>query len=139
MSNKDRPLKEVLLGISRHGDRVRIHLYQEAAEEQVEFVISINQHRGHLQDLRLLSRDLQLAEIAHEVLHSHWARDPKLRFDPNASGQLLQEYFKSEQYYELTVVDLDAEFNVNTLCQENSKGELAELLINLSRINHKKE
>jgi len=127
------PVNEKLLGLSRHGDRVRVHLYQEEPEDMVEFIVSVNQHRGHLQDLRLLSRDLQLAEVAHEVLRSHWMRDTKLRYDPTGSAELLQEYFRNEQYYELSVIDLNAEFNIATLCHENSKEELAEMVMELSR------
>ena len=122
-------MKEKLFCSSRRGDLTRILISQLFDDEEIKIEFVVNQHRGELNDLKLLMRDLQVCEIAQEVIRGLWIAKPELRTDFEASVKHLLDYYEKEQFLKMTEIDLDESLSIATLCQENSKEELADTLL----------
>lgn len=121
-------MKERLFSISRRGDLVRLWLTQLDMDE-IRIQFGVNQHVGELQDLRLLVRDLQIAETCHEVLRAYWLCNSEARTDMESSIEHLREYMSKEQFINIQEIDLCESLSVGQLARENSSEELAQMLI----------
>ncbi|MCO4782984.1 MAG: hypothetical protein KC646_11730 [Candidatus Cloacimonetes bacterium] len=122
-------MKERLFCASRRGDLTRILISQFIDEDPIKIEFVVNQHRGELNDLKLLMRDLQVCEIAQEVIRGLWISQPETRTDFDASVNHLLAYYEKEQFLKMVEVPLDESLSVSLLCQENTKEELADTLL----------
>ncbi|PCJ16205.1 MAG: hypothetical protein COB02_16785 [Candidatus Cloacimonadota bacterium] len=122
-------MKEKLFCSSRRGDLTRILISQFHDDEEIKIDFVVNQHRGDLNDLKLLMRDLQVCEIAQEVIRGLWIAQPETRKNYEVSVQHLLDYYEKEQFLKMTEISLDEELSISNLCQENSKQELADTLL----------